>query len=62
MGIEEYIKMIGSVGFPVVITIYVLMRLENSMRMLDSTVKKLIIALVKSGVAVGEINGESESK
>jgi len=56
---EDWLKMVSSVGFPIVITLYVLLRLENSMRTLSDTVRKLIIALVKSGINVDDVNGGS---
>ena len=52
---EEWIKLVSSVGFPVVITIYVLMRLENSMRALTDTVRKLIVIMAKQGKDVNDL-------
>lgn len=42
---NEFVSLIGNVGFPMAITLYVLMRLETKMEKLTDTITKLSNAI-----------------
>lgn len=47
---EQIVSLIGNVGFPIAITLYVLMRLEAKMEKLNENIVKLtnVIELIKN--------------
>lgn len=45
MGVEEVIKFIQAVGFPIFVAVYVLVRMEKAMTTLSDSIKALTIAL-----------------
>ena len=51
---EDWIKLVSTVGFPIAVAAYLLLRLEGTIKALQEAVNKLIIALAKRGV---DING-----
>ena len=52
MSMEEWVKIISTVGFPIAITAYLLMRLENIIKELTGSVNKLIIVLARKGIDI----------
>ena len=42
MGNEYWVSLIGNLGFPVVVTFYLLVRLEKSLNDLESRVERVI--------------------
>jgi len=55
---EEYIKAISTVGFPIVMTVYLLVRFEihmgQEMRSLRDAIDKLTRTLARKGIDVDE--------
>lgn len=51
---EEYLKAISTVGFPIAITVYLLTRFERTigseMKSLREAITKLTVTLVKKGI------------
>jgi len=47
---EDWIKLISTVGFPIAVTAYLLIRLEGSIKSLTEAVQGLIISLAKRGI------------
>ena len=47
---DEYVKIISTVGFPIVVAGYLLIRLEGTIKELTDTVSKLILVLAKRGI------------
>lgn len=45
MGIEDVIKFIQSVGFPIFVAVYVLVRMEKAMTTLSESIRSLTSAL-----------------
>lgn len=54
---DDYIKLISTVGFPIVVAGYLLIRLEGTIKALTSSVTKLVIALAKQRIDV-DLNGD----
>lgn len=50
MGIEDVIKFIQSVGFPIFVAVYVLVRMEKAMNKLSESIQHLTVALDKQDV------------
>lgn len=51
---SELMNLVGNVGFPVVVTAYLLFRLEKQMTALSNSINKLnTIISAKLGVAIG---------
>lgn len=42
---EELIKMVSNVGFPIAITAYVMIRFEGKLDRLTETITKLVVAI-----------------
>lgn len=51
---DEYVKIISTVGFPIVVAGYLLIRLEGTIKELTDTVSKLILVLAKRGIDLPE--------
>ena len=55
---EEYLKAVSTVGFPIAMTIYLLVRFENhmgaEMRSLRDAIAKLTNVLAKKGIEVDD--------
>lgn len=49
---DDYIKLISTVGFPIVVAAWLLIRLEGTIKGLTDAVTKLIIVLAKKGVDI----------
>ena len=54
---DDWIKLVSTVGFPIVVAGYLLIRLEGTIKALTSSVTKLIIALAKQRIDV-DVNGD----
>jgi hypothetical protein len=52
---EDWIKLISTVGFPIAVTAYLLIRLEGTIKSLNDAVQRLIVSLAKKGL---DINGD----
>lgn len=51
---DEWLKVLSQFGFPVVVSAFLLWRLEPAIKSLTDTMNKLIVALAKKGI---DING-----
>ena len=47
MGVEEMIPLIANIGFPVVVSLYLLIRIENELDELSACIKELSGNLAK---------------
>lgn len=54
---DDWTKFISTLGFPIAITCYVMIRLESTLKDLTRTVTKLILVLAKKGVTIDDTNG-----
>lgn len=62
MDINNFISVVGNLGFPVVITAYVLIKLEKQLASLTSSINKLnTIVSAKLGVAIDTDNGDNHA-
>lgn len=52
---EDWIKLISTVGFPIAVTAYLLLRLEGNIKSLTDAIQRLIISLAKKGI---DVNGD----
>ncbi len=52
---ETWIRVISTVGFPIAVAAYLLIRLEHNIKELTATVTKLTIVLARKGIV---LNGE----
>jgi YvrJ protein family len=52
---EGWLRAISTVGFPIVVSAYLLIRLEHTIKELTATVTKLTIVLARKGIV---LNGE----
>lgn len=46
---EELMKMVSNVGFPIAITAYVMIRFEGKLDRLTETITKLVVAIENQG-------------
>jgi hypothetical protein len=56
---ESWIKAVSTVGFPILVAGYLLIRLEGTIKELTTTVTKLIIVLARRGIT---INGSEDGQ
>jgi hypothetical protein len=49
---DEWIKVISQVGFPIAVSAYLLIRLEVIIKELTQTLNKLIITLARHGIDI----------
>lgn len=62
MEINELIGLVGNVGFPVAISAYLLIRLENQMNSLAASINKLnTIISTKLGVVIDSDSSNNDS-
>ncbi len=58
MPLEEIIKAVSTVGFPIVMSVYLLIRFEKNtgqeLKELKEAINKLTLVLVKKGVDLGD--------
>jgi len=60
---EEVLEGISTVGFPIFIAVYVLMRLESTINKLNSTIAKQTVLIAKlSGIDYNEAMKEYEGR
>ncbi len=60
---SELMNLVGNVGFPVVVTAYLLFRLEKQMTALSNSINKLnTIISAKLGVAITDSDGNDPNK
>jgi len=50
---EEIINLVSNVGFPIAITVYLMMRFENKLEKLDDSINSLVIAINNSNINKG---------
>ena len=50
---EELINLVSNVGFPIAITVYLMMRFENKLEKLDDSINSLVIAINNSNINKG---------
>ena len=53
--IDDWIKLISTVGFPIAVTAYLLIRLEGTIKSLTDAVQRLIVSMAKRGI---DVNGD----
>ena len=51
---EDWIKVLSQFGFPVVVSAFLLWRLEPAIKSLTDTMNKLIVALARKGVDLND--------
>ena len=62
MDINNFISVVGNLGFPVVITAYVLIKLEKQLASLTSSINKLnTIVSAKLGIAIDTDNDDNHA-
>ena len=62
MNMNDFVSVIGNLGFPVVITAYVLIKLEKQLANLTSSINKLnTIVSAKLGVAIDTNDGDNHA-
>lgn len=49
---DEWVKLISQLGFPIAVAAYLLIRLEGTIKELSHTVNNLIILLARKGVEI----------
>ena len=50
---EELINLVSNVGFPIAITVYLMMRFENKLEKLDDSINSLVIAINNNNINKG---------
>lgn len=58
---DDWIKLVSTVGFPIMVAGWLLIRLEGTIKALTDSVTKLYIILARKGIDI-EINGEGKLK
>lgn len=53
--IDDWVKLVSTVGFPIAVTAYLLIRLEGTIKSLTDAVQRLIVSLAKRGI---DVNGD----
>ncbi len=62
MNMNDFVSVVGNLGFPVVITAYVLIKLEKQLANLTSSINKLnTIVSAKLGVAIDTNDGDNHA-
>lgn len=60
MNMNDFVSVVGNLGFPVVITAYVLIKLEKQLASLTSSINKLnTIVSAKLGVVINTDSGDN---
>lgn len=54
MGVDETIKLISQVGFPIVVTGYLLIRMERTLKELVGEIKRLVLFMEARGKGAPE--------